>query len=388
MAAALLFVIFTAWPARAAIELRYFRASASMNTVLLEWATERETNISGFIIECKEADEPDSAYHAIGARDALGGPERGAEYSFNVAAGLVPGVSYCFRLVENTLDGLPGEQFELCGYGAAVTPTPIWTPRFGGFGEGPPVRIVVPPPVDNDVDDAPLFTPTPTPTIDPFAPLPTSTPIPPGPDSPLAEPTEQVEQEQIQQEQIEQEQMQPEQPESPLPVPEAESSANGDLPVEGAAAEQAPTPTYTPTPEQPESPPPAPTATLTPTLMPEEEGLEEAFLPGVMTDDDPDAGPDATPTPLYEVVTATPTAEAIAVAPTFTPWPTVTPQPENNVASLLNPSAQNLMVLLLCVIFLTASGLGTLGLVTSVIYMRSRAQREEYLHRLYGRRRH
>jgi hypothetical protein len=355
-ATALLLVILTSWPARAAIELIYFRASASTNTVLLEWATAQETNISGFIIECKRADEPDEAYHAIGARNAVGSPQQGSTYSFNVASGLEPGVAYCFRLVERTIDGLPGEQFELCGYGVAITPTPETTSEFAGLGDVTPgAIIVVPPPAapdsepDTDIEPAPPFTPTPTGPISPQA-------IPPAPDS-------------------------------PLPPPDEDADAAGEL-VPMPAPMLTPTPTLMPTftPTQPDSPPAHPTDTP----MPEEETpepAEEALLPGVAgAPAEPDA--DATPTPLYFVVTATPTAEAVAVAPTFTPWPTVTPQPEFNLVEMLSPSAQNLMVMLLCLIFLTASGLGTLGLVTSVIYMRSRAQREEYIARLYGRRRH
>ena len=65
------------------------------------------------------------------------------------------------------------------------------------------------------------------------------------------------------------------------------------------------------------------------------------------------------------------------VQPTFTPWPTATPAPTFSFASLLVPSTQNMMVLLLCLIFLSASGLGVLGLITSVLYMRSQARRSQ-----------
>lgn len=96
---------------------------------------------------------------------------------------------------------------------------------------------------------------------------------------------------------------------------------------------------------------------------------------------------EATATPLYVVVTATPTEAALAVVPTFTPWPTATAAANFEFASLLSPNTQNLMVMLLCLIFLSASGLGALGLVTSVLYMRSQTKRPQYLPP-YGRRRY
>ena len=37
------------------------------------------------------------------------------------------------------------------------------------------------------------------------------------------------------------------------------------------------------------------------------------------------------------------------------------------------PNTQNLMMLLLCGVFSGASGLGILGLITTLLYMRSRA---------------
>ena len=37
--------------------------------------------------------------------------------------------------------------------------------------------------------------------------------------------------------------------------------------------------------------------------------------------------------------------------------------------------SQNMMVMMLCLIFLSATGLGTLGLVTTILYFRSQSQR-------------
>ncbi|MGL4649206.1 MAG: hypothetical protein ACRC1H_07345, partial [Caldilineaceae bacterium] len=97
---------------------------------------------------------------------------------------------------------------------------------------------------------------------------------------------------------------------------------------------------------------------------------------------DPNAGtvaqaPSPTPTSLYEVITATPlpAMNGAGVAPAVTPWPTATPS-GSLLAGFLSPTAQNLTVMLLCFIFLSASVLGGLGLITSVLWMRSRSQRD------------
>jgi hypothetical protein len=76
------------------------------------------------------------------------------------------------------------------------------------------------------------------------------------------------------------------------------------------------------------------------------------------------------------------------VAPTFTPWPTAVPTAEFAFGNLFVPSTQNLMVGLLCLIFLSASGLGALGLVTSVLYMRSQTRRDRLPGPIYERRRY
>ncbi len=56
---------------------------------------------------------------------------------------------------------------------------------------------------------------------------------------------------------------------------------------------------------------------------------------------DPLAQAATTPVPTYLVVTATPTLAAIALAPTLTPLATVTAQSNLNLASILQPSTQN-----------------------------------------------
>jgi hypothetical protein len=76
------------------------------------------------------------------------------------------------------------------------------------------------------------------------------------------------------------------------------------------------------------------------------------------------------------------------VAPAFTPWPTAIPTASFGISNLLIPNTQNLMVGLLCLIFLSASGLGALGLVTSVLYMRSQTRRDRLPGPVYERRRY
>jgi hypothetical protein len=151
-------------------------------------------------------------------------------------------------------------------------------------------------------------------------------------------------------------------------------------------------------------PPPTETATQPPTVEPTATitqttpvslsvssnpvaGVPPAAVPALPDNSAPPVN--ATATPIYIVVTATPTPlAALAVAPTFTPWPTAVPTQSYGLGSLLVPNTQNLMVGLLCLIFLSASGLGALGLVTSVLYMRSQTRREQLPGPIYERRRY
>jgi hypothetical protein len=80
-----------------------------------------------------------------------------------------------------------------------------------------------------------------------------------------------------------------------------------------------------------------------------------------------------TPTPPYVVMTATPLTPATKAPATFTPLPMATPtSPGAGLVNFMAPTTQNLTLMLLCLTFFTASGLGILGLITSAIYMRSR----------------
>lgn len=146
----------------AAVELAELRAFALSDRVRLEWVTDSEYNVAAFRVDCREEEQPEAEYHTIGLVPARGSLEQGASYFFEVSA-LVPGVSYCFRIVEITTDQEPGEIFEICGYGLGVTPTATPTPT--------PTETPTP-------TATPTATPTSTPTHTPTPLPPTPTPTP------------------------------------------------------------------------------------------------------------------------------------------------------------------------------------------------------------------
>jgi hypothetical protein len=85
-----------------------------------------------------------------------------------------------------------------------------------------------------------------------------------------------------------------------------------------------------------------------------------------------------TPDPPYIVLTATPATPTTPVPPTLTPLPVATPTLTGfNLASFVVPTTQNLTLMLLCLTFFAASGLGILGLISSVLYMRSQRDRRD-----------
>ena len=400
----------------AAIELAYYRGAATNNAVFLEWATVREVNINGFEILCKRVNDPETAYHPIGSRIALGSATSGATYNFDVTSGLIPGERYCFRLREITSDQTPGEAFDLCGYGLGLTPPPTTAPVAIEVSIPvtltPTVVAVTPVP---GLDAAPTLAPTadpfapptpippvdpfatPTPTIDPFAPptpvdpfaAPTATidpfapPTPTQPVSELATPTATTD--------PAQQSLLPDQP----PGVDEQMDTAQLPPTEMPFEEPTATPTETPTVVM-ELATETPTATATLTTTVPVTISQEGGAPLVVDANGQPVIPDhalaaaeATPTPIYMVVTATPTPLAAAVvAPTFTPWPTAVPTASFALTNLLVPNTQNLMVGLLCLIFVSASGLGALGLVTSVLYMRSQTRRDRLPGPIYDRRRY
>lgn len=357
IAAVILLLVYL--PANAAVQLEYYRATPAQYSVWLEWATVSEFNLEGFKILSKLASEPEASYRVVGTRIAQGDANLGASYTFD-ATEIICGEAYCFRLQEVTTDGTPGEVFDLCGYGQGVTPTPS-SALAAELGAGTPTPIVVE--AQPGSTPAPTLIPTATATpigwispletpMQPLSPL----EVPNQPLSPLETPTQVFSPLEM-----------PTQPFSPLETPDAAATLSAELTMI-AASMISETPTWTPWP------------TDTPTLMP-------ADTPTTMPADTAVAILPETPTQMFVVVTATPTAELVALAPTFTPLPTATAPPNLELVSVLRPSPQNLMVMMLCLIFLSASGLGALGLVTTVIFLRSQAQRNEYHDELTRRRR-
>jgi hypothetical protein len=382
---AVLAVAVTVWPVKAAMQLAYFKATPTASSILLEWATLSEYNVDRFEILCKGDQELETAFHSIGFVDALGAPNQSVTYQFNVSSGLTPGELYCFRLHEITTDGEPGERFDLCGYGLGITPTPVGLAAAQTGQESVPlIPVADTSPTPTAVLVGPVGTVVPLPTIptatatvttangatatpvleQPASPLtaggvtatpgvqppqsplapPTSTPAPAVQSAPTAEPLAIVA-------------LAP-----PLSTPDPLAAAATATAERLAAAPPPPLPTVVamPTPAVPA--PPA--ATPTPPAAVTTEALALAQV---------------APTPVYLVVTATPTAtpdRSLAALPLFTPLPTATPtEAYAEISQWLAPTSQNLMLMLLCFTFVGASGLGLMGLITSVIYMRSRSRR-------------
>ena len=388
----------TIWSVNAAAVIEYFNAISASQAVLLEWSTASEYNVAGFEILCKKTSEPDNLYHRIHFVESKGNPTLGARYDFLVTR-LEPGVTYCFRLHEVTTDGEPGETRDLCGYGLSLTPTP--TPLGG------PVTPTATLSFSQAFTITPTIDPFATPTIvDPFAtpttifqpnsPLPTPLGAAPG-QPPLTDAAGNP--------------LVNQPPPTDINAAQVFSNANGLTDAAGGPGVPAPLPVVT----MPPTLPPdlvqngqltntlpidmaaTPTPFVPPLAVPDPSLLTPtitATLPMSSAASSVDGGavggtggvaaarvpldPGPTPTSLYVVVTAAPTLAPLALAPILTPWPTTTPVADAPLASLFVPSAQNLTVMLLCFIFVSASGLGVLGLVTSVLYMRSRSRRDNF----------
>ncbi len=345
-----------AWPLLAAIELNYFDIFVAADTITLEWSTAGEYNTAGFEVYCKAEDEPDSAFHLIDQRIAQGSASQGAIYRLDLTRDLVPGQSYCFRLREITTDNTIGEVLQRCGYGLNITPTPQMTPT--SFG-APPITTTIDFPTTT-LTNTTGITVTNIVTGDPF-----SANNEPGTFTQLA----------------------------PFELT-ATSDALLALPV------------FTPTPlglisplntPEPFIPPPLPTVALTvtpgsgltaPTTFTSTQDLSAAqnftatqnnppisALPPAapLTVAQPDA---AIANPPYIVLTAPPALAAAPLLPTFTPYPTAVAPAAGQLIAASLPNTQNLMMLLLCGVFSGASGLGILGLITTLLYMRSRSNQQ------------
>ncbi len=363
-------------PVRAALVLEYFNVIPSSSAVLLEWSTASEYNVAGFELYLKGVDEARSAYRRLAFLNAKGGPDQGALYDLLVTD-LRAGQAYCFRLEEVTSDETPGEARERCGYGLGIGPTPVPSPTATlstTVGMTPTVVLFPTQPIgfDGMVPTATIPGAFATNTPDPYA-------QPQQPQSPLETPT-------------------PTWTVDPLALGASQTldpALAGQFPTFDPLIDGTPTPDPAFTGQFPTADPLAQAQqpqslleTPTPTWT-----VDPAFgnnLPIDPTSFPPQPLPDQlvpTATSLYIVVTAAATPEPQGIAPGLTPWPTATPPTNLLLGNLLAPSAQNLTVLLLCFIFLSATGLGALGLLTSVVYMRSRAQREYDDMRVRSRRR-
>jgi hypothetical protein len=371
-------------PLLAAVEFDYFTAISSPSGVVLEWNTRAESNISGFDVLCRRDDEPETAFHSIGYVPAKGRQGAGALYTFEVMQ-LEPGVPYCFRLLELTTDGTAGEVQDLCGYGISMTPTPK------PFGERP----VLPP------GATPAITPTPggPPVFDPLAATATAQAllIQQGGDPFGATATAQallIQQQGFDQAATATAQAMLQQSFDQAATATAQAMLGYPSPTSDASFPPTETPTNYPSPQvNADGAAVASVMEATPT-MPQAlaAAAPQAFsdAPG-MTPEAPQLRIDglaAAPTPAYIVATASPTLEAVVFGPGMTPLPTVTPTAGlAQIINLVEPTSQNLMVMLLCMTFTGATGLGILGLITSVMFMRSRSSQREFYDRHSNRRR-
>lgn len=333
------------WPVYAAVELVDYNVRSSQSDIVLLWNTAHEYDLSGFEIQCKPANEPDTAYHAIGFREAQGSPQKGAQYFFLINQNLTPGQSYCFRLSEQTTNNQPGEVFDRCGYGLGITPTPTLTATVALTGTGAissstwisltPVILVTRALTETTVTTTSVVSTSVT----------------------LTEPT-----------------MTP----TPIVVSPLQSPLTPELTPSSVITPGAPPVNSGPASQPPLAPAPTVTATATLTSSQTTTQTNGAMINSGIVDSGANSttGPVAqavnTPDPAYLVVTATPLPDGLALPPLLTPLPTITSAPNVNLASIAQPNTQNVIILLLCFTFFGASGLGVLGLLTSILYMRSR----------------
>jgi hypothetical protein len=315
----------------------------------LEWSTASEYNTAGFEVYCKAEDEPDSAFHLIDQRIAQGSTGQGAIYRLDLTRDLAPGQSYCFRLREITTDNTIGEVLQRCGYGLNITPTPQMTPT--NFG-APPItttltnttgvtvtNIVTGNPVPENNEPAPVTQLAPfelTATSDALLAPPIFTPTPIGAISPLNTPD----------------------PFVPPPLPTVA------LTLTPGSGLTSPT-TFTSTQDL--------SAAQNFTATQNDPALSDLPPAAPLTAAQPEP---ALANPPYIVLTAPPALAAAPLLPTFTPYPTAEAPATGQLMAASLPNTQNLMMLLLCGVFSGASGLGILGLITTLLYMRSRSNQQ------------
>ena len=438
-----------AQPLLAAVQFSYFYVISNPASVVLQWGTTSEFNVQGFEIQCKRADEPETAYHRIGFMPAKGGPSTPAQYSFPVTTGVEPGVPYCFRLIEQTSDGTLGDVQDRCGYGPNVTPTPgapgvvltldpnaapaVPTDAFGNPIVQPTAvptdqfgNPIIPQAVPTDAFGSPLPQPAQTdPFGNPIVPqaIPTDafgSPLPqPFPTDQFGNPVSPSAQQFDQfgnpiTPQVDQfgNPITPQFDQFGNPItPQVDQFGNPITPqVDQFGNPITPqfdqfgnpiTPQFdqfgnpiAPQFDQFGSPLATPAPTIDPFAVPTplvvtpdpNSPRTDASSMTVPTDDPALAQTGGTsaeqPAVAYIVVTAAPTEAPLALGSAPTPLATVTPTPPGyQLASALAPTTQNLMIMLLCLTFTGASGIGILGLITSVMFMRSRSSQRDFYDR-------
>lgn len=447
--AAIIITTISVWPVSAAVELNYFSVVPSSRAILLEWSTAKEYNLIAFQLMCKQVGQRDDAYHPIVTKSVKGNAQEGATYDHLVTSGLTPGVPYCFRLQEITINGEPGQIFDRCGYGLNITPTPTLEARF--LDETATAQAIL------NATEAAIAAMQPT--IDPA--LLTLTPQTPLPlngtpayiatqQAIFAQQTAQaVAAATIQQEMFFATQTavtlgvpatetavaaaltetptpeggdnsQSSQPESPLePDPGAQDPGAQDPNTNAFSVNQSSVDSSQQNPEVIAAETQAAQeleATQTQEAIETQQAIQveqanaaaqaaqatetmqaiqaaQVVQASQTTANDastPDPNSSAPVSPLtqdgggggvalagypYVIVTAAPTEVQADVLPTLTPLPTAIPTTQPLLASIFAPTAQNMMIVLLFVVFFSASGIGILGLLSGVFYMRSRARR-------------
>lgn len=412
------------WPLYAAIEIEYFNAITVDDHLRLEWRTVVENDLAAIEVYCKEEAEPLSAYHLVDTRLAQGNKDQGAHYQMDLYAGIEPGVSYCFRLKEITTDGRKGDILDYCGYGLniqpidsqedyEITPTAIITTALP-FTLTPIALPTLLPTMTTIITESttqtvtiitsttvitevatPIVTPLPSSIIVTGTATATDTPetitiI----NTPISAPTP-VNTEQSPDE------------DGIVVIPTEVGTTDTLTTIVPIDSEESLTAQSTPTPEEQftievsatETPSATGTITSTGTLTitdDELQGLPTATATATVRSQSATSDADSSTSmsqatnaqiddttvpmpenlagnPPYIILTATPNIPPIALQPTFTAFPTAAIQIAENGTLLAAFPTQNLMILLLCGVFSGASGLGILGIVTTLLYMRSRS---------------
>lgn len=426
---ALIVTLLSVWPASAAVELNYFSVVPSSSAVLIEWSTAKEYNLVAFQLYCKQASEPVTAYHPIATKSSKGSPTEGMSYDHLVTSGLLPGVPYCFRLREITKNGEPGQIFDRCGYGLSITPTPTLEGEFVAqtatadvFARATEAAAAL---IQPTIDPL-ILTLTPQPPISLLG-----TPVYIATQQAIfAQQTLQAVAVATVQQQIFEATATVQQqaldgtatasalgipatetaialtptfdPNLPTPDPNAptpdpnQPGANGgaQLPTDAnpnaASADQPPTDTSNPpadpfaqqTAEAEQLQAAQATETMlatfaTPPQQPNSV-LETPAEQNTPIQDTPPAqngGADAASGYPYQVITAVPTPVLPTAAATLTPLPTMAPTEVSQASAMFAASPQNVMIGLLFVVFIGVSGIGILGLLSGVFYLRSRSRR-------------